>query len=97
MLGELTTFEQPPNELFFYLFNYLNIYHLYNAFWKFNSRLNNLFQSYENLCLTFDEKTDQLLIKSYTPYIVRWIIDTVINFNFIQFPNLQSLIYVMEI
>jgi len=92
IVGVYNTLEQLPNELFFYLFTYLDVQHLYNAFWGLNSRLNHLFQSYQNLSLTFNEKTDQLSMKSYAPYIVRLIIDTSINCDFNQFPNLQTLI-----
>ncbi len=87
-----TILEQLPNELFLYLFTYLNIDHLYNAFWGLNIRMNSLFQSYESLCLTFDDKTDRLLMKSYAPYITRLIIDTSIECDLTQFTNLQTLI-----
>jgi hypothetical protein len=90
--GVRTILEQLPNELFLYLFTYLNIHHLYSAFWGLNTRINNLFQSYENLCLTIDNKTDRQLMKSYAPYITRLIIDTSINCDLTQFPNLQTLI-----
>ncbi len=86
------TLEQLPNELFLDLFTYLNIQHLHSAFWGLNTRFNSLFQSYENLCLTFDEKTDQLSMKSYATFITRLIIDTSNNCDFSQFPNLQTLI-----
>ena len=84
--------EQLPNELFFHLFANLDIHHLYNAFSSLNARFDTLFQSYENLCLTFDDKTDQLSIKSYAPYVLRLIIDTSIHCDLTQFPNLQALI-----
>jgi hypothetical protein len=86
------TLEQLPNELFLDLFTYLNIQHLHSAFWGLNKRFNSLFQSYENLCLTFDDKTDQLSMKSYAPFVTRLIIDTHNNCDFSQFPNLQTLI-----
>jgi hypothetical protein len=92
IVGVYSTLEQLPNELFFDLFTYLDVQHLYNTFWGLNSRLNHLFQSYQNLSLTFDEKTDQLSMKSYAPYIVQLIIDTSINCDFSQFPNLRTLI-----
>ncbi|CAF1178387.1 unnamed protein product [Rotaria sordida] len=50
-----TTLEELPNELFFYLFTFINIEHLYNAFWGLNSRLNNIFLTYQNLSLIFEE------------------------------------------
>ncbi len=92
ILPEHGTLEQLPNELFLYLFNHLTIQHLYNAFWGLNARFNSLFQSYENLCLTFDDKTDQLSMKSYAPFVTRLIIDTSNNCDFRQFLHLQTLI-----
>jgi hypothetical protein len=92
ILGVCATLEQLPNELFFFLFTYLDIQDLYKAFWGLNARLNSLFQSYENLSITFDKKTDQLSMRSYAPHITRLIIDTPTSCDFTQFPNLQSLI-----
>lgn len=84
--------EQLPNELFFSLFTYLDISNLYNAFWGINSRLNNLFQSYSYLYLTYDEKIDQQSMKLYAHFIVRLIIDTPIDCDLTLFPKLQTLI-----
>jgi hypothetical protein len=86
------TLEQLPNELFLDLFTYLNIQHLHSAFWGLNKRFNSLFQSYENLCLTFDDKTDQLLMKLYAPFLTRLTIDTSNDCDLKQFPNLQTLV-----
>ena len=90
--SEPFTLEQLPNEIFLAIFTYLNIANLYNAFWGLNARLNSLFQSCENLCLTFEEKTDQLLMKSYAHFITRLIIDTPKQCDLTQFPDLQTLV-----
>ncbi|CAF4165867.1 unnamed protein product [Rotaria sp. Silwood2] len=90
--GSCTILEQLPNQLFFYLFTFIDIQHLYTAFWGLNSRLNNMIQSCKNLCLTFDEKTDPLLMKSYSSYVNQLIIQTSIHCDFSQFPNLHTLI-----
>jgi len=92
ILGAFTSFEQLPNELLFYLFTCMDIQHLYNAFWGLNSRLNNIFQSCQNLSLTFDDKIDSLLMKSYAPKVERLIITTTNNCDFRQFPNVNTLI-----
>ena len=87
-----STFEQLPNELFLNIFNYLNVDHLYNAFWRLNARFNYLFQSYENLCLVLRQETDQLSIERYARFITRLVIDTPNKCDLTQFPNLQSLV-----
>ena len=91
VLDLCATLEQLPNELFFYLFTFMDIHDLYSAFWGLNSRLNNLFQSYQNLCFTLDEKTDQSLMKLYVAYISRLTIDTSNNCDLSQFTNLHML------
>ncbi|CAF4843076.1 unnamed protein product [Rotaria sp. Silwood1] len=87
-----TTFEKFPNELFYYLFTFIDIQHLYKAFWGLNSRLNNIFQSCQNLSLTFDNKIDLESMKLYAPYVNRLIIQTSIFCDFNQFPNLHTLV-----
>ncbi|CAF1078251.1 unnamed protein product [Rotaria sordida] len=87
-----TTLEKLPNELFFYLFTFIDIQYLYSAFWGLNSRLNNIIQSCKNLSLTVDEKIDPLLMKLYAPYVNRLIIQISIDCDFSQFPNLHTLI-----
>jgi hypothetical protein len=91
ILGVCATLEQLPNELFFYLFTFMDIHDLYSAFWGLNSRLNNLLQSCQNLCLIFDETNDLLLMKSYAPYVTRLTIDTSIIYDFSRFANLHKL------
>ncbi|CAF3753260.1 unnamed protein product [Rotaria sordida] len=90
--GICTTLEKLPNELFFYLFTFIDIQYLYSAFWGLNSRLNNIIQSCKNLSLTVDEKIDPLLMKLYAPYVNRLIIQISIDCDFSQFPNLHTLI-----
>ncbi|CAF4460211.1 unnamed protein product [Rotaria sp. Silwood2] len=87
-----TTLEEFPNELFFYLFTFIDIQHLYNAFWGLNSRLNNIFLACQNISLTYDEKVNPLLMTLYAPYVNRLIIQTSIDLDFSQFPNLHTLI-----
>ena len=87
-----STLEVLPNELFLDIFTYLDIEHLYNAFWGLNGRLNHLFQSYENLYLTFGEKTNPWPMKSYAHFITRLTIDTPKICDLTQFPNLQTLV-----
>ena len=91
ILGVCATLEQLPNELFFYLFTFMDIHDLYRAFWGLNSRLNNLLQSCQNPCLIFDETNDLLLMKSYAPYVTQLTIDTSIIYDFSRFANLHKL------
>ena len=47
------TLEQLPNELFLHLFTYLNLHDLYSAFWRLNTRINNLFSILPKLVFDF--------------------------------------------
>ncbi|CAF4419276.1 unnamed protein product, partial [Rotaria sp. Silwood2] len=87
-----STLEDLPNELFYYLFTFIGIQHLYKTFWGLNSRLNNIFQSCYNLSLILDEKVDLLLIKLYAPYVIRLITKTSIDCDFSQFSNLHTVV-----
>ncbi|CAM4979087.1 unnamed protein product [Rotaria socialis] len=91
-----TTLEELPNELFYCIFTFIDIQHLYKAFGELNSRLNHNIQSYKNFSLIFDDKVDLLLMNSYAPYVTRLIIPTSIHCDFKQFPNLHELILCTE-
>ncbi|CAF3804948.1 unnamed protein product [Rotaria sp. Silwood1] len=91
-----TKLEELPNELFYYLFSFIDILHLYSAFWGLNSRLNSIFGSCQNLPLNVDDKIDPVLMKFYAPYVNRLIIRTLINYDFNEFHNLHALILCVE-
>ncbi|CAF1365576.1 unnamed protein product, partial [Rotaria sordida] len=91
-----TIFEDLPNELFYYLFTLIDIQNLYKAFWGLNSRLNNIFQSCQNLSLIVDEKVDPLWMKLYAPYVTRLVIQTSAYCNFNQFSNLRVLVFCVK-
>lgn len=84
--------EELPNELFLLVFTYLDIKHLYDAFWGLNTQFDNLFRSYEHLSFTFDNNTDQLSMQSYSSHVTRLIIDTSNQCDLTHFFNLKSLI-----
>ncbi|CAF1203501.1 unnamed protein product [Rotaria magnacalcarata] len=91
-----TTLEELPIELFYYIFTFIDIQHLYKAFGELNSRLNHILQSYKNFSLIFDNKVDPLLMNLYAPYVARLIIRTSIHCDFKQFSNLHELVLCIE-
>jgi hypothetical protein len=80
-----------PNELLFYIFEYLDTRDLFYGFWGLNQRFNQLLQSLEKLSLTI-EKDESKLISLFGCQIHRLVVDTCLDINFSKFPYLHSLI-----
>ena len=82
--------EDLPNELLFDVFEYLDTRDLYQGFWGFNHRLNDLLNSLKNLSLIM-EKNDPLLLDVFASRIVRLEINTWHEIDLNRFGNLKWL------
>lgn len=82
--------EDLPNELFDYIFIYLDLGCVYRCFWGLNKRLNGLIRSRKNLSLILEEN-DWQWIEMITQQIIRLKIQTSQPIDLNLFPNLSSL------
>jgi len=71
------TFEQLPNEIFYELFEYLNIYELYKIFSRLNSRIDSLITNYKYLQIILDsfEDLDHPINRYFLPNVKTLIIN----------------------
>jgi hypothetical protein len=86
-----TLFEDLPNELIIEIFDYTKISDLSNGFWNLNQRFNQLVRSLRYLSLNL---TKNQTYESYffAQQIIRLVIVTLDQIDFIRFSNLRTLI-----
>ena len=84
----MNQFEYLPNETLIDIFEYFDARDVYQAFYNLNSRLNNLLQSLNNLCLTLNENNDY---KNFAPYLQSLKLGDKVNINLNDLINLRYL------